>query len=543
MVESSCFRDSEPYIKAKSEERANHPSREEGHREHHKICSRVFPPAHNLNLNDPKSSSSQQKVKRRKKRKCHRQHTIRNLIHSFHTMIMMLRSVFLLATTCQAYVASSSAPVTHKILVLGSSGFLGQQIVQQLDQLGIEYVAAGRNEVDLTAGNAVERVAELAKGCDAVISTVGSLGGANDEGVNAANGQAAKGAKQAGVERFVAIGNDPKVRAFSKQLPPLQKYAKGKETSEQIIKECFPESYTIVQPSFMHGGEEFTMTPPRVPAKIGQLAEDILGLYPFQSASESLPGVFGLMLMAPISRDRVATAAVNGALGLAQGDLDSRDEILKAASKRPHKEMVRIAGAAASTTPTNGANDDDETTTTPVETFQNQLYELGDCGGEAEKLEQAFALLEKIEDCNVRKPTTDTGLNGRWDFVMDVEADIGTGVVKDILEGNSPIKVVFDLKDLYMVIEDNSVVKIFVETQVLLGIPVELILTTNLIPDESDPTGTTFLEQFQGIELGGREFPVPKEWQRSRPLEFSYLDDTMLIARGNGAEPHYLKRA
>jgi hypothetical protein len=341
------------------------------------------------------------------------------------------------------------------------------------------------------------------------------------------------GAKQAGVERFVAIGNDPKVRAFSKHLAPLQKYAKGKETSEQIIKDCFPESYTIVQPSFMHGGEEFTMTPPRLPAKYGQVAEDLLGLYPFQSASESLPGLFGLLLMAPISRDRVATACVNSALGLAQGDLDSRDEILKAASKRPHKEMVRIAAAAAA--------DDEETTTTSVETYQDQLYKLGNCGGETEKLEQAFDLLEKIEDCNVRKPTTDLGLNGRWDFVMDVEADIGTGIVKDILEGNSPIKVVFDLKDLYMVIEDNSIVKIFVQTQVL-GVAVELVLTTELIPDDSDPTGTTFLEKFQGIELGGQHFPVPKEWQRSRPLEFSFLDDSMLIARGNGAEPHYLKR-
>jgi uncharacterized protein YbjT (DUF2867 family) len=115
-------------------------------------------------------------------------------------MIMMLRSfLLLLATTCHAYVASSA--VTHKILVLGSSGFLGQQIVQQLDQLGVEYVAAGRNMVDLTAENAVEKVAELAKGCDAVISTVGSLGGSDDEGVNAANGQAGRQAGRSGTLR------------------------------------------------------------------------------------------------------------------------------------------------------------------------------------------------------------------------------------------------------------------------------------------------------------------------------------------------------
>jgi hypothetical protein len=91
------------------------------------------------------------------------------------------------------------------------------------------------------------------------------------------------------------------------------------------------------------------------------------------------------------------------------------------------------------------------------------------------------------------------------------------------MTGNSPLKSVFELKDTYMMIENNSAISISVNTKVL-DMAVELKLTTNIIPDPSDPTGNAFLEQFQGVELGGRKFPVPKDWQRSRPLEFFYFD-------------------
>lgn len=413
----------------------------------------------------------------------------------------------------------------HKILVLGDTGFVGQEIVRQLETCNIPYVGASRSTgLDLTAADAAAKVEELAQGCDAVISTVGSLlGTPEDETINAANGVAAQGAAQAGVRRFVAIGNDPRVRSFSKTLPMLQNYAKGKETSESLIETYFPDGFTFVQPSLIHGGEEFSATPPRIPTNVGQLAEDILGLYPLQAASEALPGVLGIALQAPLSRERVAKAAINAALGLAKGRLDSRDAIILAASKRPTQEVGECLVEI------------------PVHQSKQDLYDLGDCGGDEEALKKAFGILETIEQCNGSNPATDPVLNGRWEFVFDVEADVGTGVVKDILNGNSPIPMVFDLASLYMVIEDNSRVNIHVHTKVLTR-PIELRLSTLIKPDETDPTGTTFLEQFEGIELAGVEFPVPEDWQRSRPLEFSYLDEDMLIARGNGGEPHYLRR-
>jgi len=436
-----------------------------------------------------------------------------------------------LSSLARAPATSSSSAFSsdkHKILVLGDSGFVGQEVVRQLDQLGIPHLKASRRSsgLDLTSPDAAAQVAAQAQGCTAVISTVGSLlGTKEDEVINAANGKAAQGASQVpSIRHFVAIGNDPKVRQFSESIPMLQSYTRGKIQSEAQIQEYFPGSYTIVQPSLIHGGDEFSATPPRIPSAVGQAAEDVLGLYPFQAASEALPGIFGVALQAPISRERVARAAINAALGLAgSGRLDSRDAIVLAASKRPSKEILEC------------------NVEVPVADLKQQIYNLGDCGGNPTNLQRAFDLLEQIETCNANNPSTSPLLNGRWDFCFDVEADVGTGVVKDILEGRSPIQPVFDLQDLHMEIANNQDITILVNVKVL-NVPMPIKLATKILADPSDPSGTTFLEQFQGLEISGREFPIPSDWQRSRPLEFSYLDETMLIARGNGGEPHYLKR-
>ena len=90
-------------------------------------------------------------------------------------------------------------------------------------------------------------------------------------------------------------------------------------------------------------------------------------------------------------------------------------------------------------------------------------------------------------------------------------------------------------------IENNRDITIHVDVSVL-NVPMPIQLTTSIEPDTSDPTGTTFLEHFQGLQVAGQRIPIPSDWQRARPLEFSYVDETMLIARGNGGEPHYLKR-
>ena len=431
---------------------------------------------------------------------------------------------------------ASSSPLTGfalggkaspRILVLGGeTGFVGRAIVDKLETLGVPYVTSSRSKgVDLTSPDAKEQVQALAKGCTAVISTVGSIGTNDDERVNAANGVAAEAARQAGCSRFVVIGNDPRVREFASGLPPLQGYATGKNAAEDVIRREFPNAYTVIQPTFIYGGDEFKVNPPRVPSNIGQVAEDVLGLYPLQAASNALPGILGVATSAPVSVQRVAAAAVNAALGVVeQAELSSREAIVQAASLRPR---------VASTTRKRES----------LATLKQALYDLGNCEGETECLEDAFQILEQIEEYSVRKPAVDPLLNGRWDFCFDVEADAGTGVLRDILEGNSPIGVVFNVDDLYMEISDNNKVSIYVKVRLMAGlIPMNVKITTNLNAVADDETGTQFEEQFSGLQLMGIDLPVPESWQQSRPLEFSYLDEDMLIARGNGGEPHYLKR-
>ena len=68
-----------------------------------------------------------------------------------------------------------------------------------------------------------------------------------------------------------------------------------------------------------------------------------------------------------------------------------------------------------------------------------------------------------------------------------------------------------------MIISDNQTkVQIFVKTKIL-GMPAEVVLRTTILP-ESDPTGTTFQERFEGIELGGMELPSPIAGDRAGRL-------------------------
>ena len=441
--------------------------------------------------------------------------------------LWFLICLVLISVKTWTHAFSLNGNASPRVLVLGGeTGFVGKAVVDKLEALGVPYITTSRSMgVDLTSPDAKAQVQALAKGCTAVISTVGSIGSNDDERINAANGVAAEAARQAGCKRFVVIGNDPRVREFASGLPALQGYASGKKAAEDVIRREFPHSYTVIQPTFIYGGEAFSLNPPRVPSNIGQVAEDVLGLYPVQAASQALPGILGVATAAPVSVQRVAAAAVNAALGVVeQAELSSREAIVQAASLRPRLSATRKKRQS-------------------LASLKQALYDLGNCAGETECLENAFQILEQIEDYNVRKPSVDPLLNGRWNFCFDVEADAGTGVLRDILEGNSPIAAVFNVDDLYMEISNNNRVTIYVKVRLMAGlIPMDVVITTNLNAVPDDKTGTRFEEQFSGLKLMGINMPVPESWQQSRPLEFSYLDEDMLIARGNGGEPHYLKR-
>ena len=159
----------------------------------------------------------------------------------------------------------AQAASSTKVLVLGGTGFVGSRVVAKLQAMGVEVVSTSRDgrdgtvALDVTAPgtNVASKVESLAKGCSAVISTIGAIGTADDATVNAASGLAAQGAKAAGVDRFVYIAVAPEVKEFAKDIDFLKPYLKGKTFSMDSIASAFASSSTLIEPTFIHGGDKF----------------------------------------------------------------------------------------------------------------------------------------------------------------------------------------------------------------------------------------------------------------------------------------------
>ncbi|KAL3904247.1 MAG: hypothetical protein SGILL_010142 [Bacillariaceae sp.] len=229
-----------------------------------------------------------------------------------------------------------------KVLVLGGTGFVGSRVVKQLIQRGVQVTATSRDGRDGTLaldvtkeGIDVEKEIEaLSRGCTAVISCIGAIGTPNDASVNAASGLAAKGAKAAGVDRFVYISVAPEVKELGKGIDLLEDYMKGKTFSQASIATSFPSGATIIEPTFIYGGDAFSLTPPRVASFYGEFIESLLSSGPIRAITKVAPeGIVKIALEPPVSVDSVAAAAVNGALGPAgYVELDTYDKIKSAAA-------------------------------------------------------------------------------------------------------------------------------------------------------------------------------------------------------------------
>jgi nucleoside-diphosphate-sugar epimerase len=249
-------------------------------------------------------------------------------------------SAFVTATAL--YGERVEATPTSKVLVLGGTGFIGSRVVQQLKDAGISVTATSRDGRDetvaldiLTTDNVVDRVKELATGCQAVISCWGAIGTANDNVINSSSGWAAKGAKAAGVDRFVSFGIAPEVVQATSGIAFIQPYILGKEFAKQSIQSLFGDSGVIIEPTFVHGGDSFGVNPPRVAGFYGEFIEGILSSSPVRAMEGALPrgNIIQVALEPPISVDTVASAAVAAALGKVGSsvNLDTYDKIKEVA--------------------------------------------------------------------------------------------------------------------------------------------------------------------------------------------------------------------
>jgi len=261
-----------------------------------------------------------------------------------HLLQGLASSAMALTITSTNPTTASAEATSDKILVLGGSGFVGTQVCNQLHAKNIPFVSTSTNgrdgtiALDFTSGiNIGATVKDIIKSNDitAVISTIGAIG-TDDvvKTINSGTGLAAIGAKEAGVSKFVYISVAPEVKDSVKGISLLSNYMDGKAFSEDcIVKNFGSSSYTLIEPTFIYGGDSYGLNPPRVAdGPYGRFIEGLLSSSPLRAAASISPGIIGVALEPPIKVGSVAGAAVSSALGLSQeAVLDTYDEINAAA--------------------------------------------------------------------------------------------------------------------------------------------------------------------------------------------------------------------
>ena len=205
-----------------------------------------------------------------------------------------------------------TSAVVPKVLVLGGTGLVGSEVVRQLESKGIAVVATSRNGrggtspldfASMSEADIKNTVEKLSSGCTAIISCVGSIGTDKDDIINSGSGRAAAAAS-ADVKKFVYISVAPEVRDFAAGIDFFKPYMAGKLSSENSIKNSFDKegkSFTIIEPTFIYGGDEFKVNPPRVASGYGQLVESVLSLGPFRAMAKVFPGFIGVALEPPVN--------------------------------------------------------------------------------------------------------------------------------------------------------------------------------------------------------------------------------------------------
>lgn len=252
-----------------------------------------------------------------------------------------------------AAAAAETAPLS-KVVVLGGSGFVGTRICERLVALGVPTVISisrsGRPAsapsggwgdavqwVSADASTDMDALSAACKGSDAVISAIGVIFGGGPEADRANNAKpnvaAARAAAAAGAKRFVYVSVSEAVGPVAGPLVG-DGYFLGKADAESAIVSAFSEDRSLlIKPSFIYGGDGFSLSPPRVSGAYGGIIDGLLSSAPLRALSSISPGPIALALAPPVSVDAVAGAAIAGALGKARGTIDGHDAIVGAAAE------------------------------------------------------------------------------------------------------------------------------------------------------------------------------------------------------------------
>ena len=237
-------------------------------------------------------------------------------------------------------VASADA---KKVVVVGGSGFVGSRVVERLGDMGVDVTSVSKSgkggvAIDLSTEACADALKDAFEGADAVISCVGIFG-ADDANLRAGNGdynvRAIEAAKAAGVPRFVLVSVASIVSDVVGETSLMKGYFEGKSAAEAALRANYPESDSlVVRPSFVYGGDAFSVNPPRVTQQYGDILVKLLGSGPIKAIAERSPGPIALTLAEPQSVSDVAAACVAGAMGANPAPVADGTDDIKACAAR-----------------------------------------------------------------------------------------------------------------------------------------------------------------------------------------------------------------
>ena len=240
-------------------------------------------------------------------------------------------------------VASDASKAPAKVVVVGGSGFVGSRVCDKLRAAGVADVVSvsksggnGGVAIDLSSDACVTALTDAMKGADCVVSCVGVFKPGDDDAMREGNGtynvRVVDAAVAAKVDRFVYVSVAsivPDALGGAESAPVMAGYFAGKKMTEEAVANAFEDSNVcLVKPSFIFGGDAFSVNPPRVTQQYGDVLVKILGSGFVKSVAERSPGPIALTLAEPVAVDDVAGAVCAGVFGRnPRMSCDGTDEI------------------------------------------------------------------------------------------------------------------------------------------------------------------------------------------------------------------------
>lgn len=241
----------------------------------------------------------------------------------------------------RAVASDDKAPA--KVVVVGGSGFVGSRVCDKLRAAGVADVVSvsksggnGGVAIDLSSDACVTALTDAMKGADCVVSCVGVFKPGDDDAMREGNGtynvRVVDAAVAAKVDRFVYVSVAsivPDALGGAESAPVMAGYFAGKKMTEEAVANAFEDSNVcLVKPSFIFGGDAFSVNPPRVTQQYGDVLVKILSSGFVKSVAQRSPGPIALTLAEPVSVDDVAGAVCAGVFGRNQKmSCDGTDEI------------------------------------------------------------------------------------------------------------------------------------------------------------------------------------------------------------------------